>query len=60
MQDNNFIFQATSSELDNLFEKKLRPRTQWANLGDNHPGILQSALFASAAVKLLKKLDFNQ
>jgi hypothetical protein len=59
MKKNNFIFQATSSELDNLFDNKLRPRTEWANLGDSHPGISQSNLFAIAAVKLLRTLGLK-
>lgn len=60
MRDNNFIFQTTSNELDNLFKNKLRPRNQWANSGDAHPGMLQSSFFATAAVKLLIKLGLNQ
>ena len=56
MDGAGYIHVPTMDDLDALFDGKLRPRNEWANLGDAHPGKKQSELYAEKATELYRAL----
>ena len=61
MDGAGYIHVPTMNNLDALFDGKLRPRNEWANLGDAHPGKKQSELYAEKATELYRVLkNVNQ
>ena len=41
------------------FQGKIRPRKNWANMADAHPGDVQTSLYAKGSVEVLRKLGYE-
>ena len=41
------------------FQGKIRPRKNWANMADAHPGDMQTSLYAKGSAEVIKKLGYE-
>jgi hypothetical protein len=59
-KENNFIYLNTFDAIDKAFNYQLRPRTQWANLANGHPGQIQTDIYSKNALKLIESMSFKE
>jgi hypothetical protein len=59
-KDNDFIYLNTFNAIDKAFNYQLRPRIQWANLANGHPGQMQTDIYAENALKLVEMISLKE